>query len=106
MSHRSVRSATSGRNWKISFAGSRLVTQQHQRLRGDVGQLMSIPSTVPLNWLGRSKIRIAPIEDGVVADEQTTIDLYFRSGLIKHKFDAADIVDRSFSEAIGKGADL
>jgi len=42
----------------------------------------------------------------VVADEQKTIDLYFRSGLIKQKLNAADIVDRSFANAIGKGAGL
>src|ERR1700716_1551361 len=70
------------------------------------GRLMNIPPAVPLNWLSRAKIRIAPIDDGVVADEQKTIDLYFRAGLIKRKLDAADIVDRSFSEAIGKGAGL
>jgi sulfonate transport system substrate-binding protein len=70
------------------------------------GRLMNIPPAVPLNWLSRAKIRIAPIDDGVVADEQKTIDLYFRSGLIKQKLDAADIVDRSFSEAIGKAAGL
>jgi sulfonate transport system substrate-binding protein len=70
------------------------------------GKLMNIPAAVPLNWLGRAKIRIAPIDDGVVADEQKTIDLYLRSGLIKQKIDAADIVDRSFSDAIGKGAGL
>jgi hypothetical protein len=28
-----------------------------------------------------------------------------RSGLIKNKLDAAEIVDRSFAGAIGKGAD-
>src|SRR6195256_4214971 len=70
------------------------------------GKLMNIPTAVPLNWLARAKIRIAPIDDGVVADEQKTIDLYFRSGLIKQKPNAADIVDRSFSDAIGKGAGL
>jgi len=70
------------------------------------GKLMSIPPAVPLNWLSRAKIRIAPIDDGVVADEQKTIDLYFRSGLIKQKLNAADIVDRSFSDAIGKAAGL
>ena len=70
------------------------------------GKLMNIPTSVPLNWLTRAKIRITPIDDAVVADEQTTIDLYFRSGLIKQNLNAADIVDRSFSEAIGKGAGL
>jgi sulfonate transport system substrate-binding protein len=70
------------------------------------GKLMNIPAAVPLNWLARAKIRIVPIDDGVVADEQKTIDLYFRWGLIKQNLNASDIVDRSFSEAIGKGAGL
>jgi sulfonate transport system substrate-binding protein len=70
------------------------------------GKLMNIPTAVSLNWLTRAKIRIAPVDDAVVADEQKTIDLYFRSGLIKQNLNASDIVDRSFSEAIGKGAGL
>lgn len=70
------------------------------------GKLMNIPAAVPLNWLRRAKIRIAPIDDGVVADEQTTIDLYLRAGLIKQKLNAPDIVDRSFSEAIARGTGL
>ncbi len=70
------------------------------------GKLMNIPTAVPLNWLARAKIRIAPIDDAVVADEQKTIDLYFRSGLIKQKLDASDVVDRSFSDVIAKGAGL
>jgi sulfonate transport system substrate-binding protein len=70
------------------------------------GRLMNVPTAVPENWLGRAKIRIAPIDDGVVADEQSTIDLYFRAGLIKQKLEASDIVDRSFSDAIAKGAGL
>ena len=59
---------------------------------------MNIPSIVAVNWLSRARIRIAPIDEGVVADEQKTIDLYFRSGLIKQKLDAATVVDRSFSD--------
>jgi sulfonate transport system substrate-binding protein len=70
------------------------------------GKLMNIPPAVALNWLSRAKISIAPIDDGVVADEQKTIDLYFRAGLIKQKLEATAIVDRSFSEAIAKGAGL
>jgi len=70
------------------------------------GKLMNIPTAVPLNWLARAKIRIAPIDDAVVADEQKTIDLYFRSGLIKQNLDASDVVDRSFSDVIAKGAGL
>jgi sulfonate transport system substrate-binding protein len=70
------------------------------------GKLMNIPASVSLNWLARAKIRLAPIDDSVVADEQKTIDLYFRSGLISRKLDASDIVDRSFAVAIAQGAGL
>ncbi len=68
------------------------------------GKLMNIPPEVALNWLRRAKIREAPIDDDAVAGEQQTIDLYHRAGLIKQKLNAADIVDRSFSEAITKAA--
>ena len=70
------------------------------------GKLMNIPASVSLNWLARAKFRLALIDDSVVADEQKTIDLYFRSGLISRKLDASDIVDRSFAEAIAQGAGL
>ncbi|MCA6121004.1 ABC transporter substrate-binding protein [Bradyrhizobium sp. WSM 1704] len=70
------------------------------------GRLMNIPPAVPLNWLTRARIRIAPIDDSVVADEQKTIDLYDRWGLIRQKVNAADIVDRSFGAAVEKGAGL
>jgi sulfonate transport system substrate-binding protein len=92
-----LRRLTAARAWSLTNVGAYAETW---------GKLMNIPPAVPLNWLSRAKIRIAPIDDGVVADEQKTIDLYFRSGLIKQKLDAADIVDRSFSDAIGKGAGL
>lgn len=92
-----LRRLTAARAWSLTNVGAYAETW---------GKLMNIPPAVPLNWLSRAKIRIAPIDDGVVADEQKTIDLYFRSGLIKQKLNAADIVDRSFSGAIGKGAGL
>ena len=92
-----LRRLTAARAWSLTNVNAYAETW---------GKLMSIPPAVPLNWLSRAKIRIAPIDDGVVADEQKTIDLYFRSGLIKQQLNAADIVDRSFSSAIGKGAGL
>jgi len=70
------------------------------------GKLMNIPTAVPLNWLARAEIRIAPIDDSFVMDEQSAIDHCFRCGLIKQKLNAANIVDRSFSDAIAKGAGL
>src|ERR1700719_299492 len=92
-----LRRLTAARAWSLTNVGSYAETW---------GKLMSIPPAVPLNWLSRAKIRVAPIDDNVVADEQKTIDLYFRSGLIRRKLNAAEIVDRSFSEAIGKGDGL
>jgi sulfonate transport system substrate-binding protein len=92
-----VRRLTAARAWSLGNVAGYAETW---------GKLMNIPTAVPLNWLARAKIRIVPIDDGVVADEQKTIDLYFRSGLIKQNLNAADIVDRSFSAAIGKGAGL
>jgi sulfonate transport system substrate-binding protein len=92
-----VRRLAAARAWSAGNVGSYAETW---------GKLMNIPTAVPLNWLTRAKIRITPIDDDVVADEQKTIDLYFRAGLIKQNLNAADIVDRSFSEAIGKGAGL
>ena len=92
-----VRRLTAARAWSAGNVSSYAETW---------GKLMNIPTSVPLNWLTRAKIRIAPIDDAVIADEQTTIDLYFRAGLIKQNLKAADIVDRSFTEAIGKGAGL
>jgi sulfonate transport system substrate-binding protein len=92
-----LRRLTAARAWSLTNVGAYAETW---------GRLMNIPAAVPLNWLSRAKIRIVPIDDGVVADEQTTIDLYFRSGLIKQKLNAADLVDRSFADAIGKGAGL
>jgi sulfonate transport system substrate-binding protein len=70
------------------------------------GKLMNIPPEVAEHWLSRAKIRIAPIDDAAVAGEQQTIDLYLRAGLIKQKLDANAIVDRSFSDAVAKGAGL
>src|SRR6195952_1733459 len=92
-----VRRLTAARAWSQTNVGAYAETW---------GKLMNIPPTVPLNWLSRAKIPVAPVDDGVVSDEQKTIDLYFRSGLIKQQLNAADIVDRSFSAAIGKGAGL
>ncbi|MFY9958506.1 hypothetical protein [Bradyrhizobium sp.] len=91
------RSAAAARAWSLTNVRAYAETS---------GKLMSIPPAVPLNWLSRAKIRITPIDDDVVFDEQQTIDLHFRSSLIKQKLGAAHIIDRSFSNAIGKGAGL
>jgi sulfonate transport system substrate-binding protein len=92
-----VRRLAAARAWSLGNVNSYAETW---------GKLMNIPTAVALNWLARAKIRLALIDDSVVADEQKTIDLYFRSGLISRKLDASDVVDRSFAEAIAQGAGL
>jgi sulfonate transport system substrate-binding protein len=92
-----LRRLTAARAWSLTNANAYAETW---------GKLMSIPPAVPLNWLSRARIRIARIDDSVVADEQSTIDLYYRAGLIRQKLDAADILDRSFSQAIEKKTGL
>jgi sulfonate transport system substrate-binding protein len=92
-----VRRQTAARAWSQDNVGSYAETW---------GKLMNIPPAVPLNWLTRARIRVVPVDDSVVADEQKTIDLYFRSALINRSLDAADIVDRSFADVIAKGAGL
>jgi sulfonate transport system substrate-binding protein len=89
------------------LAAARAWSQDHADAYAETwGLLMNIPSAVASNWLKRAKIKIAPIDDAVVADEQKTIDLYVRSGLIGPGLAAGEIVDRSFAQAIGKGAGL
>jgi sulfonate transport system substrate-binding protein len=92
-----LRRLTTARAWSLSNVGAYAETW---------GKLMNIPPAVPLNWLSRAKIHVGPIDDSVVVGEQQIIDLYFRAGLIKQKLNAADIVDRSFADAIGKSAGL
>lgn len=92
-----LRRLTAARAWALKNADTYAQTW---------GKLMNVAPSVPLNWLNRAQVRIAPVDDGVVADEQKTIDLYLRSGLIKQKLDANVLLDRSFNEAIGKGAGL
>jgi sulfonate transport system substrate-binding protein len=92
-----LRRLTTARAWALNNADSYAQTW---------GKLMNVDPSVPLAWLTRAKIRIAPIDDSVVGDEQKTADLYLRAGLIKQKLNAATLVDKSFNDAIGKGPGL
>jgi sulfonate transport system substrate-binding protein len=62
--------------------------------------LVGLPPEVGERVYGRGRYRVSPIDESVVADEQKTIDLYLRSGLIKTRLDAARIVSPIFTPAI------
>lgn len=63
-------------------------------------KLVGLPQEVALQYLSRQAVRPVAIDDAVVADEQKTIDLYLRAGLIQTKLDAGAILDRSFNDPV------
>lgn len=67
-------------------------------------KLIGLPREVPLSWFRRANVRPVPIDQSVIADEQRTIDLYVRNGLIPKRIEAKEIVDPSFNQAISLGA--
>jgi len=65
-------------------------------------KLIGLQEAVPLRWFGRAGYRTVPIDADVIADEQRTIDLYVRAGLIPKARapQAAAIFDTGFSQAL------
>ena len=63
-------------------------------------KLIGLPEAVPLRWFGRAAYRAVPIDASVIADEQRSIDLYVRAGLIpKARAPRAEaILDTSVSQ--------
>lgn len=63
-------------------------------------RLIGLPEAVPLRWFGRAAYRAVPIDASVIADEQRSIDLYVRAGLIpKARAPRAEaILDTSVSQ--------
>ncbi|WP_342237761.1 ABC transporter substrate-binding protein [Inquilinus sp. OTU3971] len=63
-------------------------------------RLVGLPQEVALQYLSRQAVRPVAIDDAVVADEQKTIDLYLRAGLIQTQLDANAVLDRSFNDPV------
>ena len=62
--------------------------------------LVGLAPEVGLKIYARGHYAVSPIDESVVADEQKTIDLYVRAGLIKTRLDARTIVSPIFTPAI------
>ena len=62
--------------------------------------IVGLPTEVGEKVHARARLRPTPIDAGVVADEQRTIDLYARSGLIPKPLDASTIVSPIFTREI------
>jgi sulfonate transport system substrate-binding protein len=67
--------------------------------------IVGLPIAVGEKFFARAKIHATPIDASVIADEQKTIDLYYRSGLIARRIDASTIVSSVFTPAIAAELD-
>lgn len=65
-------------------------------------KLMGIPKEVPQRWFARQQVRPVPIDASVIADEQFSIDLYARNGLITNKLDAHTLLDDRYNAALSR----
>jgi sulfonate transport system substrate-binding protein len=66
--------------------------------------LVGVAPEVGQKMYARAHYRVTPVDESVVADEQKTIDLYVRAGLIKTRIDAAKVVSPIFTPAISAEA--
>jgi sulfonate transport system substrate-binding protein len=63
-------------------------------------KVVGLPSEVGLKMLERQNAKPVLIDQSVISDEQKTIELYLRSGLISNHVDAASVIDPIFNDAI------
>ncbi|SNB74943.1 sulfonate transport system substrate-binding protein [Arboricoccus pini] len=63
-------------------------------------KLTGLPAAIPKRWFERSSLSYTPIDAQVIEDEQRTIDLFTRNGVLLTPLKAADILDASFTSAI------
>jgi len=75
-------------------------TSNYPAYAGIWSKLVGLPQEVALQYLSRQAVRPVAIDDTVVADEQKTIDLYLRAGLIQTELDANAVLDRSFNDPV------
>jgi sulfonate transport system substrate-binding protein len=67
------------------------------------GRIVGLPSEVGVKMYRRGEWRATAIDASVVVDEQKTIDLYVRFGLIPKRIEASAAVDPIFTPAIVAG---
>jgi sulfonate transport system substrate-binding protein len=62
--------------------------------------VVGLPTEVGEKVYSRAQIRVVPVDAQVIADEQKTIDLYLRTGLIKSRIEASRVLSGEFTPAI------
>jgi sulfonate transport system substrate-binding protein len=58
---------------------------------------------VARRWFARAQIHGVPIDDALVADQQSIVDLYAKAGVINKGFSVSQAFDRSFNIADAGG---
>lgn len=60
------------------------------------------PPAVAKRWFTRAQIHGVVMDDALVADQQSIVDLYAKAGVIRTRFSVGEAFDRSFNYAGGK----
>ncbi len=58
------------------------------------------PPAVAKRWFTRAQIHAVAIDDALVADQQSIVDLYAKAGVIKTRFSVNQAFDRSFNDTV------
>lgn len=58
------------------------------------------PEPVAKRWFNRAQIHNIAIDDALIADQQSIVDLYARNGVIPKRFSVREAFDRSFNTAV------
>jgi sulfonate transport system substrate-binding protein len=66
-------------------------------------KITGLSQAVVLKALERQSIHAVPVDDSVAEDEQKTIDLYVRAGLLRQRLNATDLLDRRFGAVSAAG---
>jgi sulfonate transport system substrate-binding protein len=85
-----VRRGAAARRWSLAHLGD---------YARKLSEIIGVPEAVTQRYLNRAQIVPVMIDDSVVADQQRSIDLYAKYGIIPRRIDAGPGFDRSFNAA-------
>ena len=57
-------------------------------------------AAVAKRWFTRAQIHAVPMDDALVADQQSIVDLYAKAGVINRRFVVSEVFDRSFNNTV------
>ena len=75
--------------------------QHTDRYANTWAKITGNPEAVAARWFALAQIHGVPIDDELVADQQSIVDLYAKASVIKARFPVAQAFDRTFNNAAG-----